>query len=146
MPGRIRLRHVALNVRDLEACESFYREVLGMDVVWRPDADNVYLSSGDDNLALHRVSEPNAAAGQRLDHIGFMLESPESVDAWHAHLVDRGVAIASPPRTHRDGSRSLYCLDPGGATLQLLYEPRAVKPAGARDGRDRGVRIDAWER
>ncbi len=48
------MRHVALNVRDLEICERFYAGLLGMAVDWRPDADNVYLSSGNDNLALHR--------------------------------------------------------------------------------------------
>ena len=34
------LRHVALNVKNLEACERFYVELLGMQVEWRPDADN----------------------------------------------------------------------------------------------------------
>ena len=28
-----------------------------MKIVWRPDADNLYLSSGSDNLALHRAPQ-----------------------------------------------------------------------------------------
>jgi catechol 2,3-dioxygenase-like lactoylglutathione lyase family enzyme len=67
------LRHVALNVRDIGVCEHFYVDLLGMVVEWRPDADNVYLTSGNDNLALHRVDETAAAAGQRLDHVGFFI-------------------------------------------------------------------------
>jgi catechol 2,3-dioxygenase-like lactoylglutathione lyase family enzyme len=43
------LQHVALNVTDLRACERFYCEVLGLQVIWRPDEDNLYLSSGRDN-------------------------------------------------------------------------------------------------
>ena len=50
------MRHVALFATDLEASEAFYVDLLGMTVEWRPDDDNVYLTSGNDNLALHRVS------------------------------------------------------------------------------------------
>ena len=32
----------------------FYVDLLGFAVEWEPIADNVYLSSGIDNLALHR--------------------------------------------------------------------------------------------
>ena len=48
------LRHVALAVCDMAVCERFYVELLGMRVEWRPDPDNLYLTSGSDNLALHR--------------------------------------------------------------------------------------------
>lgn len=118
------LRHVALQVRDLEACERFYTELLGMQVEWRPDADNVYLSGGSDNLALHRIAGPHAeASAQRLDHIGFMLNRIEQVDQWHEFLAGHGVRIVKPPRTHRDGARSFYCLDPDGNTVQIIFHP-----------------------
>ena len=55
------MRHVALNIRDITVCEHFYVDLLGMEVEWRPDADNVYLTSGHDNLALHRVDDVAAA-------------------------------------------------------------------------------------
>jgi catechol 2,3-dioxygenase-like lactoylglutathione lyase family enzyme len=118
------LRHVALQVRDLEACERFYTELLGMRVEWRPDPDNVYLTGGADNLALHRVAGPHAEVSQqRLDHIGFMLGKIEQVDAWHDYLKAHGVRILREPRTHRDGARSFYCLDPDGSQVQLIYHP-----------------------
>ena len=120
----IGLRHVALQVRDLSACERFYVELLGMRVEWRPDADNVYLTGGSDNLALHRASgAPAEAALQRLDHIGFMLRQVEHVDAWHEFLSAQGVTILKAPRTHRDATRSFYCLDPDGNCVQLIYHP-----------------------
>ena len=34
------MRHVALNVRDMAACEQFYVDLLGMRVEWRPDPDS----------------------------------------------------------------------------------------------------------
>jgi catechol 2,3-dioxygenase-like lactoylglutathione lyase family enzyme len=118
------LRHVALYCDNLEVCERFYVDLLGMAVEWRPDADNVYLSSGNDNLALHRSPEGFAVTGdQRLDHIGFILCDMESVDEWHAFLVANDVKIVAPPRTHRDGARSFYCHDPDGNTVQLIYHP-----------------------
>jgi catechol-2,3-dioxygenase len=114
-------------VSDLAACERFYCEILGLRVVWRPDADSVYLTSGSDNLALHRQQEEPRVAGRGLDHIGFALPRACAVEAWHAFLVAHGVPIVTAPRTHRDGSRSLYCRDPDGNTVQLLYEPRVAQ-------------------
>mgnify|MGYP002048138293 CR=1 FL=1 len=46
-----------LNVMDLEGSLHFYRDLLGFSVVWQPDAENIYLSSGCDNLALHRADD-----------------------------------------------------------------------------------------
>ena len=119
------LRHVALYVDDLAASEHFYVELLGMQVEWRPDPDNLYLTSaGQDNLALHRRADRAAAGGvQVLDHIGFILPSPAQVDVWHDFLVAHGVTIKAAPRTHRDGARSFYCADPAGTVVQMIYHP-----------------------
>ncbi|MEW6330249.1 MAG: VOC family protein [Pseudomonadota bacterium] len=118
------LRHVALNVKELEACEQFYTDLLGMSVEWRPDADNVYLTGGGDNLALHRAASAiDPKASQRLDHIGFILNEIGDVDVWHEFLSSNGVKILKEPRTHRDGARSFYCQDPAGNVVQLIYHP-----------------------
>ncbi|MGD2074138.1 MAG: VOC family protein [Gammaproteobacteria bacterium] len=117
------LRHVAFHVRDLEAAEQFYVELLGMQVEWRPDADNVYLSSGNDNLALHRSDRSFDVSRQVLDHIGFILRTPQDVDDWHVFLRARGVQIKSEPRTHRDGARSFYFVGPEQVTVQMIYHP-----------------------
>jgi catechol 2,3-dioxygenase-like lactoylglutathione lyase family enzyme len=116
----IGMRHVALNVSDPQASKGFYADSFGMKVVWEPDPDNVYLSSGTDNLALHRAVVPGPGA---LDHIGFIVETREDVDRLAEELRGRGVALAAAPRDHRDGSRSFYCLDPDGIRIQVLYEP-----------------------
>jgi catechol 2,3-dioxygenase-like lactoylglutathione lyase family enzyme len=122
-PAILGMRHVALNVNDVETCEQFYVGLLGMTVEWRPDADNVYLTSGNDNLALHRVTGVAGGQAQRLDHIGFLVASPEQVDTWYGFLDDNGVTVKSPPRTHRDGARSFYCSDPEGTSVQVIYHP-----------------------
>lgn len=123
------LCHVALKVNDLAACEDFYVRVLGMRIEWRPDADNLYLTSGRDNLALHRVAVGHAtarAADSHLDHIGFMAHTPEEVDVWHDYLAAQQVTITQAPRTHRDGARSFYCRDPEGVEIQFIHHPPLV--------------------
>ena len=104
-----------------------------MRVVWRPDEQNVYLTNAADNLALHRTSEGDGSARESLDHIGFVVEEADAVDAWHEFLLTHGVSIVSPPRSHRDGTRSLYCRDPGGNTVQLLYEPRLAAEMASKE-------------
>lgn len=117
------MRHVALFVENFAACEKFYVDLLGMKVEWRPDEDNLYLSSGWDNLALHRSEGADPNARQRLDHIGFIVDEIEQVDAWFDFLKAHQVEMKTEPRTHRDGARSFYCLDPDGTMVQLIYHP-----------------------
>ena len=117
------LRHVALSARRFDETLAFYRDVLGLRVEWQPDADNVYLTSGVDNLAIHRVRGAAAEEGQRLDHIGFVMDDPADVDRWHAYLTARDVTVDGVPRDHRDGARSFYCRDPEGCVVQIIFHP-----------------------
>ncbi len=120
------LRHVALYVTDLEAAERFYVDLLGMQVEWRPDPDNVYLTSGNDNLALHRSTRVLSGPAQMLDHIGFILRTAQDVDDWYEFLRAHDVELKSEPRTHRDGARSFYCVGPEGVTVQMIFHPPIV--------------------
>lgn len=122
------LRHLALRVVSLEACVVFYTECVGMQVEWQPDKDNVYLTTGTDNLALHRVNEAVFEPNQHLDHFGFILEAPEAVDAWYEALLTKQVKILAPPKMHRDGARSFYCQDPDGNAIQFMYHPPLAGP------------------
>ena len=118
-PPMLGIRHVALYVADLAAAERFWVDVMGYTVEWRPDPDNVYLRGGHDNLALHRGDAPDG--GGRLDHIGIAVAAAPDVDAWAAHLQAHGVAVKAAPRTHRDGSRSLYFHGPEGLVVQIIH-------------------------
>ena len=121
------LRHLALHARAFDAMKAFYTNLLGFAVEWEPDPDNIYLSSGADNLALHRASPADASATDRsagaLDHLGLIVGTAAEVDAWAAWLTAHGVALDAPPRTHRDGARSLYFSDPDGNRIQILHHP-----------------------
>lgn len=119
------LRHLALRVKDLERSKHFYRDILGMEVVWEPDPQNVYLSSGCDNLALHAAFIEAASVGEneRLDHMGFVVDSVERVRELEREFHAKGIKIVYPFKIHRDGSASFYCADPDGIVIQMLYEP-----------------------
>lgn len=126
LSGLMGMRHVALNVTDVERSKAFYRDVLGMEVVWQPDPGNVYLSSGADNLALHQLPDGQApaAAVSSLDHLGFIVSDMDRVQELEREFRARDIAILKPFKRHRDGSASFYCADPDGVVIQMLYEPR----------------------
>ena len=129
-PTHAGLRHLALNARELDAMKRFYVDLLGFEVEWEPDADNVYLSSGHDNLALHRWRGPatsrpgdDPSGASPLDHLGVIVRSADDVDRWAAFLESRGITLDARPRTHRDGARSCYLRDPDGNQVQIIYHP-----------------------
>jgi catechol 2,3-dioxygenase-like lactoylglutathione lyase family enzyme len=99
------IKHLALKVKNFEECLVFYTQVLGMKVDWKPDDQNVYLTNGIDNLALHydqNVSDMKNDS--RLDHFGIFIKNKDK-------------------KTHRDKSVSFYVEDPDGNILQILWHP-----------------------
>ena len=139
-PSHIGLRHLALNVTRLEEMKRFYVDLLGFHVEWEPDPDNIYLSSGTDNLALHRstmqaaatvasLTEPPVGTGvagagvARLDHLGLIVRNAGDVDLWARFLESHGITMDAKPRTHRDGARSCYFRDPDGNSVQIIHHP-----------------------
>jgi catechol 2,3-dioxygenase-like lactoylglutathione lyase family enzyme len=129
VPAGVRgLRHLALKVTDLARSREFYETLFGMKVVWEPDPENVYLSSGTDNLALHQVGaeergQYRTGSAQFLDHLGFVMDRVESVDALYRVVEHKKVPLVKAPKRHRDGSYSFYIADPDGNVVQVLYEP-----------------------
>lgn len=120
-PSSKGIRHLALRVKDMSKMRKFYVDILGYRVEWEPDPQNLYLSSGDDNLALHEDAFVNGAGS--LDHLGILVEQPEQVDQWAAYLKSCEVKLNQEPKTHRDGARSIYLSDPEQNVIQIIYHP-----------------------
>jgi len=118
------MRHIALNVTRLADCVDFYTRLLGMEIEWQPDEENYYLSSGNDNLALHQSTktiEKNSA--QSLDHLGFIIDTKQDVVNWFNFLKQENIEMLTQVKDHRDGARSFYCKDPDGNVVQIIYHP-----------------------
>ncbi|MBH0184034.1 MAG: VOC family protein [Nitrospira sp.] len=117
---------------NLSRSRQFYEQLLGFQSVWEPDSENVYFSSGTDNLALHQILKSEMESYDRtktqlLDHMGVILDSPQAVEELYQHIAPKieamGGRIAKEPKQHRDGSYSFYFADPDGNLIQALYEP-----------------------
>lgn len=135
-PAHLGLHHIAIFAEDLAASCHFWVELLGFHIEWQPDADNIYLSSGTDNLALHRATSAGAAqpvrgAPKSLDHLGVIVARAEDVAAWQTFLEAAGVPIVAPAKLHRDGATSCYVRDPSGMVVQILHHP-PISPTLAR--------------
>lgn len=117
------LRHLALKVPNLEECESFYKNIIGMEVLNRPHEDLVYLTCGNDNLSLGRQQTEVKPDVQYLDHLGFVVDTKEQLEDWFKFMQKQNVNLLDTPHDHSDGARSFHCTDPAGNVIQPLYHP-----------------------
>jgi glyoxylase I family protein len=130
-PGGV--HHVAIGVRDLAACESFYTRVLGLPVLRRWAAADgagdrsVWLDLGRGAfLALERVAAGGAAAmagapGERPGYLMIAVAIARAArPAWEARLGAAGVAVV-----HRTDF-TLYVADPEGNRVGLSHWPDAA--------------------
>lgn len=127
-PAHLGLHHVAIFVDDMDASCHFWVQLLGFAIEWQPDGDNIYLTSGTDNLALHRADPNQAASSVRgqprsLDHLGVIVGCAEDVHSWQSFLQDAGVPIVAAAKLHRDGATSCYVKAPSGVVVQILHHP-----------------------
>ena len=120
LPKNASLRHIALAVNKLDECEKFYN-LLGMRTELKT-TDYVYLTNYDDNLSLHRVSQA-FPTNQRLEHIGFAVDSVEAVDQLYSEAKNHNLTIAYAPATFGNGTRSFSVLDPDGIEVEFTYHP-----------------------
>lgn len=126
----IKLRHVSLFVQSVNRSVEFYNGVLGMVVYYQPNEENVYLTTGDDVIALHQAKAlkpfgPPQAMG--LDHLGFFVASSQEVWDWYLYLTGVGVRCLHPTK-HGDNSEGFYVYDPDGNSIEIISVPKTLIP------------------
>jgi catechol 2,3-dioxygenase-like lactoylglutathione lyase family enzyme len=123
--------HLALQCSDLEACERFYREVLGLEVLRRWPRDeggdrSVWLGLGEGFLALERASAPAEDTPWRDGRAGLHLVAlriaPSERAAWESRLAARGAPVVHRTRW------TIYVRDPEGNRVGLSHHPHDPPP------------------
>lgn len=118
-----RVLETILYAADLDACERFYGEVLGLERHSRKEGTFVFFRCGPGMLLLFDPAasarnESIPAHGARgPGHACFAVPENE-LDGWKERLERHGVAIEHE-QTWTRGGRSFYFRDPAGNSLEL---------------------------
>ena len=125
------LHHLAIQCVDLERCERFYRDVLGLRVLRRWPREegagdrSVWLAAGDGLaapfIALERADRGPEARGWRDGLAGLHLAAfripPGERGRWEERLAAAGVEVVDRSRW------TLYVRDPEGNRIGLSHHP-----------------------
>ena len=124
MPN-VKLDHCVIHVTDWEIANTFYRDVLGAELVRREDGGWSY-RFGDEQLNLHGpgVSPvPVARLPVQPGNSDLCFEWPGPIDEAREHLERNGVEVEMGP-VERFGARgtgtSVYFRDPDGSLLEFI--------------------------
>jgi lactoylglutathione lyase len=111
---------VAVRVKDLAKAETFYRDVLGLEVGLRDEKRNwIFLRAGGDAGMVVLQEDKGDWPKQ---HFAFTLEQAD-IERAAAMLRQRGVEVEGPVVHQRMGATSLYFDDPDGHALELCAVP-----------------------
>lgn len=131
--------HVALHVRDLDACIAFYRDYAGMEIVHDRDGDGarvVWLAEPGREREFIFVLIPGGPGRDQgegdYSHLGFALDSRAAVDAVATRAEAAG-CLAWPPRDE-PYPVGYYCglRDPDGNMVEFSFgQPLGPGAGGA---------------
>jgi catechol 2,3-dioxygenase-like lactoylglutathione lyase family enzyme len=128
--------HLAIQCADLDRCERFYRDVLGLRVIRRWPREgggdrSVWLGVGDREdafLALERADEAPPPRPWRDGAPGLHLLAlrigPEERRVWEDRLEAAGILVAHRTRW------TIYFHDPEGNRIGLSHHPQDVPDPG----------------
>lgn len=120
----LKLRHVSFLTENMDLMLVFYRDILAMTIYYQPDANNIYLTNGDDVIALHAGRLYQNPEGS-VDHVGFFLPTTTAVTEWRDYLFAKGIFVTAT-KQHRDNSIGFYAKDPDGNTVEFMTVPSAL--------------------
>lgn len=124
----------AVYVDDLDQAETFYRDLLGLEILGREPGRHVFFRVGEGMLL---VFNPQAslqgellpAHGMRgAGHFALGVRA-QSLDEWKSWLTRNGIVIEQEVTWPR-GGRSLYFRDPAGNLVELLTPGLWGLPSG----------------
>lgn len=123
MPN-VKIDHCVIHVSDWERSNSFYREVLGAEVV--PVEDRWSYRFGEQQLNLHGPGvnpTPVARLPVQPGNSDLCFEWPGPIGDAQEHLARHGVEVELGPverRGARGSGTSIYFRDPDGSLLEFI--------------------------
>ncbi len=116
--------HVVLYASDPDASAAWYCDLLGMEIVTRPeDFPAVFLSFGtrDHDIALFKAPGGGACRNAELQHVAFELDGGlDDLKRFHARLVEKAAEIEAV--VDHGVSYGVYFRDPDGHRLEVFYQ------------------------
>jgi methylmalonyl-CoA/ethylmalonyl-CoA epimerase len=117
-----------MRAKDLRRAVAFYRDALGLPLLFEAPPGLAFFQCGDIRLML---SKPEQA---EFDHAGSILYfNVDDIEASHTTLASRGAAFREPPHVvHRDGARELWMAafsDSEENTLAIMQWRQSAKSA-----------------
>ncbi len=113
--------HIALHVQDVPASIHFYQQVLGLELLPRPnfDFEGAWFLVGDRELHLIGNRTEKHLSGSRSNHFAFVVNSLSNWESW----FQQQNYPYRPPKSRPDGIRQLFLEDPDGYTIELSEKP-----------------------
>lgn len=120
--------HIMVGANDLDASKKFYDAVLGA-IGYPPgvvdDKGRIFYLSPTGVFAVTAPIDGKAATPANGGTIGFAVQDPAGVDAWHqAGVANGGTSIEDPPGVREGGFGKMYLAylrDPSGNKLCALH-------------------------
>lgn len=108
------IHHVSINVKDVDQALAFYVDVLGLELLPRPDLGfpGAWLKAGDQEIHLLGI---DSGAPVKEQHFAFSVENAESV---RASLLQAGVE-ASELRDIPQVCSQFFTHDPSGNMIEF---------------------------
>jgi uncharacterized glyoxalase superfamily protein PhnB len=116
---------VVLFVEDMDRAVTFYRDTLGLEVVFSDAVSYAFHLEGQDFALVKRsegmkmLNEAVLAVHQEASHQVMLCADVEDVDAVYNTLTAKGVVFIKPPIDQHWGWRTAYFADPEGNIWEL---------------------------
>ena len=114
------IHHVSLLIADTERSLGFYRDLLGLSVIKRPELGfpGAWLAIGDRQLHLLELPNPDAEV-ERPEHVGRDRHLALTVEGLE-ELEQRLAQAAIPITRSKSGRNAIFCRDPDGNGVELI--------------------------
>ncbi len=119
------IHHVSLNVSNIEQARTFYKDVLCLQEISRPNFGFPGAWFAIQQQQLHLIEMPESqtirkdkSLSSREGHVAFRVKNYQTTLDW---LQQKGVDILEKPN-NKSGFSQIFCADPDGNLIELNVE------------------------